>query len=581
MHIFVRGLTFFFYTCEQIKKIIPFFEIQGISNSFEIDSIPHQLQKNQKDCGVFVIQWMNSISNQRQSEFFSSSGNTQTEKSSLHLVCQSNVKKFRWMTEYQLRKNSLEPNEMISLGQIFIELEDKYRRIYEEGFFNLSSSQNGFPKWNGTYLGLHNMILLRHQTLSKKSLATARGGILEGIDQALLEMKINHKIDKLCFIFVNSRREFSINQCDISMKVIEERRLHLFSRISSLKTRVNLTEVKFEELLATALAFSNMILPKLQNQELFEKEECQGDPKQVPRLSKKTSLPVGYRNMGKTCYLNSVLQCILQSKSFVDYLFNKNKFGPFSEAFYSLLISVQSTERQSQIWPCRVLSRILESARSRNIPLELGVQQDAHECLSIITTSIGEENLDAVLPFPFVLFETITKCLGCNNLSTISSQLTEISLPIPTSRRAQVVQLQSCFDLFVQEEMIKHYQCTSCNCQKKGLKKDKFISFPETLILHLKRFTREGTKISTVVSFAEILDLSRFQKNSRLELFGVISHSGESLNNGHYVAFVKNLDLETGKRTSWFHCDDKTVAASTVQQVLRSQAYLLFYQKTT
>lgn len=68
------------------------------------------------------------------------------------------------------------------------------------------------------------------------------------------------------------------------------------------------------------------------------------------------------------------------------------------------------------------------------------------------------------------------------------------------------------------------------------------------------------------------------------ELFAVINHSGFSknkklqlitigdLNQGHYTCYVQH-------QNSWFKCDDAYVARVPPLQVLRSQAYMLFYVK--
>ncbi|RWS25216.1 hypothetical protein B4U80_00521 [Leptotrombidium deliense] len=167
------------------------------------------------------------------------------------------------------------------------------------------------------------------------------------------------------------------------------------------------------------------------------------------------------------------------------------------------------------------------------------------------------------------------------------------------------------------------------------------IAFPPpVLTLHLKRFEAEGyhtvnlRKITRMVHFPLTFDLSPFVSNlyeplswifgngehfSRTityRLFGVVEHSG-SLRSGHYTAFVKvrtksdylkkfartvpfstkveeileqlNLDSlsSTESRSAtfdnddgrWFHISDTVVNASSVDRVLHSQAYILFYER--
>lgn len=58
----------------------------------------------------------------------------------------------------------------------------------------------------------------------------------------------------------------------------------------------------------------------------------------------------------------------------------------------------------------------------------------------------------------------------------------------------------------------------------------------------------------------------------RYALFAVISHKGD-LSGGHYVVFVR-----PGGGRQWYQCDDAWVTAVSERDVLRCQAYMLFYE---
>ncbi|XP_057369845.1 ubiquitin carboxyl-terminal hydrolase 16-like [Daphnia carinata] len=159
---------------------------------------------------------------------------------------------------------------------------------------------------------------------------------------------------------------------------------------------------------------------------------------------------------------------------------------------------------------------------------------------------------------------------------------------------------------------------------------------PALLTLHLKRFTQNGIalrKAQKHVDFPLRLDLAPFcsaaaagvssipahQKEVIYSLYGVIEHSGR-LSSGHYTAFVKvrpvTSELVTqflqrepmqtedlhrlrdqlserllAERTTsennsefpsdgvWYYCSDSHVTAVSEEKVLRSQAFLLFYER--
>ena len=160
---------------------------------------------------------------------------------------------------------------------------------------------------------------------------------------------------------------------------------------------------------------------------------------------------------------------------------------------------------------------------------------------------------------------------------------------------------------------------------------------PALLTLHLKRFTQNGIalrKAQKHVDFPLRFDLAPFcsaaaagvssipagQKEVIYSLYGVIEHSGR-LSSGHYTAFVKvrpvtshpltqflqrepmqTDDLhrlrdqlserllaerstveedssEYSSEGTWYYCSDSHVMAVSEEKVLKSQAFLLFYER--
>ena len=101
---------------------------------------------------------------------------------------------------------------------------------------------------------------------------------------------------------------------------------------------------------------------------------------------------------------------------------------------------------------------------------------------------------------------------------------------------------------------------------------------PPVLILHLKRFESEGTKIDHDVRFSLTLQLPGHH-NIHFKLYAVTCHEGES-QRGHYTTFIRKLDAEGEEQ--WFLTDDKNVTEVTVGQALSAKnAYLLFYEQQT
>ncbi|KAF6004656.1 ubiquitin carboxyl-terminal hydrolase [Cyanidiococcus yangmingshanensis] len=118
---------------------------------------------------------------------------------------------------------------------------------------------------------------------------------------------------------------------------------------------------------------------------------------------------------------------------------------------------------------------------------------------------------------------------------------------------------------------------------------------PQCLILHMKRFTQLElgyiTKIDDHIAFPASLRLSDLAEtdaltpmdtavleSTRYELCGVVEHNG-TLHFGHYVAYVRSYRNAHGD-WKWFYCSDRHIRSCTLEEVLRAQAYLLFYVRS-
>ncbi|XP_058391704.1 ubiquitin carboxyl-terminal hydrolase 11 isoform X3 [Diceros bicornis minor] len=151
------------------------------------------------------------------------------------------------------------------------------------------------------------------------------------------------------------------------------------------------------------------------------------------------------------------------------------------------------------------------------------------------------------------------------------------------------VRLQECIELFTTVETLEKenpWYCPSCKQHQLATKKLDLWMLPETLIIHLKRFSYtkfSREKLDTLVEFPiRDLDFSEFvikpQSESAPELYkydliAVSNHYG-GLRDGHYTTFACNKD--SGQ---WHYFDDSSVSPVTENQIESKAAYVLFYQR--
>ncbi|KAJ0264049.1 Ubiquitin carboxyl-terminal hydrolase 25 [Hirschfeldia incana] len=322
--------------------------------------------------------------------------------------------------------------------------------------------------------------------------------------------------------------------------------------------------------------------------------------------------PLGLRNLGNTCYLNSVLQCLTYTPPLANFCLN-HKHSSHCDSFVD-------GERKRDCPFCIVEKRI---ARSLSVDhaidapnkissclkifaehFKFGRQEDAHEflryvidachntslrlkklrtkgggeCVNGSSSGSGSSSSSEVKEIFGGAMQSQVKCLSCGAESNKADEIMDISLEISNSSS-----VKESLQKFFQPEILdgnNKYKCESCKKLVTARKQMSVLQAPNILVIQLKRFEGIfGGKIDKPISFGEILFLSTFMSKSskdpqpEYKLFGIIVHSGFSPESGHYYAYVKD------SLNRWYCCNDASVTHSTLQEVLSEKAYILFFSR--
>lgn len=144
-----------------------------------------------------------------------------------------------------------------------------------------------------------------------------------------------------------------------------------------------------------------------------------------------------------------------------------------------------------------------------------------------------------------------------------------VSIPRSAVRYTGYVNVLDCLNSYIAPESMERcgYKCSKCKAVDNMEKDITIFRFPKILVIHLKRFynsTMRREKLSTTVNIPDTLDMRPYaphsnhssKNNATYKLYGISHHSG-SLNGGHYIGEVQNLDDNT-----WYNCNDSRCSKS-------------------
>ncbi|RYR50363.1 hypothetical protein Ahy_A07g036954 isoform A [Arachis hypogaea] len=271
---------------------------------------------------------------------------------------------------------------------------------------------------------------------------------------------------------------------------------------------------------------------------------------------RKSGPPLGLRNLGNSCYLNSVLQCLTYTPPLANFCLR------FQHSSLCDSSSSSSSNSNSSNCPfCILEKQIAKSLRvdlTHDAPLKIqsclrifaehfrcGRQEDAHEFLRYVIDAChntclrlkklrrggdgGAENgagggSSTVVKEIFGgALQSQVKCLCCGYESNKVDEIMDISLDVFHSNS-----LRDSMQKFFRPEVLdgnNKYKCDSCKKLVPAKKQMSILQAPNILVIQLKRFEGIlGGKIDKAVAFEEVLLLSSFMcKASQFYAIAVIA----------------------------------------------------------
>ena len=378
-------------------------------------------------------------------------------------------------------------------------------------------------------------------------------------------------------------------------------------------------------------------------------------PQENPLLEYKEPTLIGLNNIGATCFMNSTLQCLSQTKSLTNYFLKNSKYNyimnnniakqnknlpQLSPVYLNLIKMLWDKNKKGKSFSPNYFMDIVEKM---NPLFKKGQAGDSKDFIIFILEQIHKElkrpinnqnqlNVQPLNQYDkknafkhfmndfqkecsiisdvfFGFTETTNICLYCKNFYSLQGKkylvcynyglfnclifpLEEVknfrnnywaNLNIQINQNNSVT-LHDCFCYNQKTELFTGDNRNYCNICKQLFDSEytsRIYSSPNVLILILNR--GKDNKYNIKLDFTESFDLTEFvilkdRPQMIYNLYGVITHYGQSGPNAHFIGFCKSPI-----NNKWYKYNDALInLVENVQKEIFNfgTPYILFYQKS-
>ena len=327
----------------------------------------------------------------------------------------------------------------------------------------------------------------------------------------------------------------------------------------------------------------------------------------------------GLANLGNTCFMNSVLQCLSHTYELNEFLDEGTWAKKHKRNVHDSLVLIEWDNLRKMMWsenctisPGGFVGALQKVARVKGRILFTGwIQNDLTEFLQFLTecfhnsiargvemrisgTAISdmdklgikcytmmkkmyEQEYSEFLKMFFGIHISQIKSLESNYENITPEPFFNLMLPIEGQTT-----LEGCVDLYTNKERMEGDEKIEVgeNVPKETAEKNiLFWSLADILIITLKRFGNNMRKDQRFIDFPlEDFNLSKhvvgYDKDTyKYDLYGICNHSGNAMG-GHYTSYVRNAN------NKWYSFNDTQIKEINDLASLKSaKAYCFFYRK--